>query len=89
MKHLGLKKTVFWDVVMSVTVMNIFYGITPSGCTKNRRFRRTYQLCVTVEGSPRVRALPFSSSSAWPEMSHNSNPVSLLPHRLHIKLLQI
>ena len=37
-------------------------------------------LCVTVEGSPRVNALPSSSSSTWPEMSNKSNPVSLLPH---------
>ena len=37
-------------------------------------------LCVTVEGSSRVNALPSSSSSAWPEMSNKSNPVSLLPH---------
>ena len=36
-------------------------------------------LCVTVEGSPQVNALP-SSSSTWPEMSNKSNPVSLLPH---------
>jgi hypothetical protein len=41
------------------------------------------KLCVTVEGSPRVNALPSSSSSMWPEMSHKSNPVSLLPH--HVK----
>jgi len=37
-------------------------------------------LCVTVEGSPRVNALPSSSSSTWREMSNKSNPVSLLPH---------
>jgi hypothetical protein len=37
------------------------------------------KLCVTVDGSPRVNALPSSSSSTWPEMSHKSNPVSLLP----------
>jgi len=37
-------------------------------------------LCVTVEGSPRVNALPSSSSSTCPEMSNKSNPVSLLPH---------
>jgi len=37
-------------------------------------------LCVTLEGSPRVNALPSSSSSTWPEMSNKSNPVSLLPH---------
>ena len=37
-------------------------------------------LCVTVEGSPRVNALPSSSSSTWPEMSNKSNPASLLPH---------
>ena len=37
-------------------------------------------LCVTVEGSPRVNTLPSSSSSTWPEMSNKSNPVSLLPH---------
>jgi len=37
-------------------------------------------LCVTVEGSPRVNALPSSSSSTWPEMSNKSNPVSLFPH---------
>jgi hypothetical protein len=35
-------------------------------------------LCVRLEGSPRVNALP-SSSSTWPEMSNKSNPVSLLP----------
>jgi len=40
-------------------------------------------LCVTVEGSPRVNALPSSSSSTWPEMSNKSNPVSLLPHLVH------
>jgi len=33
-----------------------------------------------VEGSPRVNALPSSSSSTWPEMRNKSNPVSLLPH---------
>jgi len=37
-------------------------------------------LCVTVEGSPRVNALPSSSSSKCPEKSNKSNPVSLLPH---------
>jgi hypothetical protein len=37
-------------------------------------------LCVTVEGSPQVNALPSSSSSKWPEMSNKINPVSLLPH---------
>jgi len=37
-------------------------------------------LCVTVEGSPPVNALPSSSSSTWPEMSNKSNPVSLLLH---------
>jgi hypothetical protein len=37
-------------------------------------------LCVTVEGSPQVNAVPSSSSSTWPEMSNKSNPVSLLPH---------
>ena len=41
-------------------------------------------LCVTVEGSPRVNALPSSSSSTWPEMSNKSNPVSLLPHLVYI-----
>jgi len=40
-------------------------------------------LCVTVEGSPRVNALPSSSSSTWPEMSNKSNPVSLLPHLVY------
>ena len=40
-------------------------------------------LCVTLEGSPRVNALPSSSSSTWPEMSNKSNPVSLLPHLVH------
>ena len=42
------------------------------------------KLCVKVEGSPRVYALPSSSSSAWPEMSNKSNPVSLLPHHVYI-----
>ena len=41
-------------------------------------------LCVTVEGSPRVNALPSSSSSTWPEMSNKSNPVSLLPHIVYV-----
>ena len=40
------------------------------------------KLCVKVEGSPRVNALPSSSSSTWPEMSNKSNPVSLLPHHV-------
>jgi len=39
-------------------------------------------LCVTVEGSPRVNVLPSSSSSTWPEMSNKSNPVSLLPYHV-------
>jgi hypothetical protein len=43
------------------------------------------KLCVTVEGSPRVNALTSSSSSTWPEMSHKSNPVSLLLH--HVKCI--
>jgi hypothetical protein len=48
------------------------------------------KLCVTVEGSPRVNALPSSSSSTWPEMSHKSNPVSLLPHRISgLEIFQI
>ena len=51
-------------------------------------------LCVTVEGSPRVNALPSSSSSTWPKMSNKSNPVSLLPHlvlqrKIKIKTLKI
>jgi len=37
-------------------------------------------LYVMVEGSPRVNALPSSSSSTWPEMSNKCNPISLLPH---------
>jgi hypothetical protein len=41
------------------------------------------KVCVTVEGSPRVNALP-SSSSTWMEMSHKSNPVSLLPYHVYI-----
>ena len=41
------------------------------------------KLCVKVEGSPRVNALPSSSSSTWPEMSNKSNPVSLLPHHVY------
>ena len=41
-------------------------------------------LCVTVEGSPRVNVLPSSSSSTWPEMSNKSNPVSLLPHLVQV-----
>ena len=40
--------------------------------------------CVTVKGSPRVNALPSSSSSTWPEMSNKCNPVSLLPHHVYI-----
>jgi len=42
------------------------------------------KLCVTVEGSPRVDALPSSLSSTWPEMSNKSNPVSLLPHLVYV-----
>jgi len=45
-------------------------------------------LCVTVEGSPRVNALPSSSSSTWPEMSNKSNPVSFLPHLVHVLIVQ-
>jgi len=45
-------------------------------------------LCVTVEGSPRVNALPSSSSSTWPEMSNKINPVSLLPHLVYPLLFQ-
>jgi len=41
--------------------------------------------CVTVEGSPRVNALPSSSSLTWPKMSNKSNPVSLFPHLVCIK----
>jgi len=40
------------------------------------------KLCVKVEGSPWVNALPSSSSSTWPEMSNKSNPVSLLSHHV-------
>jgi len=40
------------------------------------------KLCVMVEGSPRVNALPSFSSSTWPEMSNKFNPVSLLPHHV-------
>jgi hypothetical protein len=43
-------------------------------------------LCVMVEGSPLVNALPSSSSSTWPEMSNKSNPVSLLPHLVFIRV---
>jgi len=46
-------------------------------------------LCVTVEGSPRVNALPSSSSSTWPEMSNKSNLVSLLPHLVYMLQLSL
>jgi hypothetical protein len=42
------------------------------------------KLCVTVEGSPQVNALSYSSSSTLPEMSNKSNPVSLLPHHVFV-----
>jgi hypothetical protein len=48
----------------------------------NARERASMKVCVTVEGSPRVNALPSFSSLTWPEMSHKSNPVSLLPHHV-------
>jgi len=42
-----------------------------------------------VEGSPRVNALPSSSSLTWLEMSNKSNPVSLLPHLVETQYLKI